>query len=264
MGIKKVKKTFWEQLFKYPSFNVRFWFTIIFVVCIFCFLIYLLFVKLQIAKNTADQIALINLIIQFATLTLGIFAAYYALRQLIETRFTGLDEAGMQELKHSHYSRAFEKWREAFYIRPDASVFTNMCETLLLLGDYDTFDQLIKTSYSMGFFNKEIFTESSDKIVLLYLKAVRHLLVKNQGEAEKNISNIILLAKDDGLFGFHWDFLDLQRSPVFQDLSGECRDIAVNLISYLSKNMQSNRKKDFELGNFASQLEEQSNVPAAE
>jgi hypothetical protein len=30
---------------------------------------------------------------------LGIFAAYYALRQLVETRFTGLDEAGMQELK---------------------------------------------------------------------------------------------------------------------------------------------------------------------
>ncbi len=259
MATKKVKKDFWEELFVYPSFNIRFGFTLTLVLVMFCVITYFLLFKLHIIEGISDQIATLNLIIQLATLVLGIFAAYYALRQLVETRFTGLDEAGMQELKRNHYSRAFEKWREAFYIRPEAGVFTNMCESLLLVGDYDTFDQYIRMSQRAGFLKKEIFQESFNQIILLYLIATRHLLVKNQGEAEKHITNLIDLVKREGLFGFQWDFIDLQRAPAYQDLNGECRNIAENLISYLSKTIQPTRKTDFEMGNFASQVNGPSN-----
>ena len=160
----------------------------------------------------------------------------------------------MQELKRNHYSRAFEKWREAFYIRPEASVFTNMCEAFLLTGDYDTFDQYARMSESSGFLSKRIIQESSDQIILLYLKAVRHLLVKNQGEAEKHIVNLVTLVKNDKLLGFQWDFIDLQTSNSYQNLTGECKNIADNLISYLQKNISPTRKADFEARNFATQV----------
>jgi hypothetical protein len=256
MAGKKVKKEFWEEFFAYPSFNIRFWFTLTFVLLIFCAITYYLLFQSHIIEGISNQVATLNLIVQSATFVLGIFAAYYALRQLVETRFTGLDEAGMQELKRNHYARAFEKWREAFYIRPEAGVFTNICESLLLIGDYDSFDQYIRMSQGTGFLKKEIFQEPSDQIILLYLRAMRHLLVKNQGEAEKCIVDLVNLTKKETLLGFQWDFLDLQRSQAYQYLNGECRNIAENLISYLQKTLQSARKQEFEGGNFATQANE--------
>lgn len=257
MANRKVKKDFWEQLFKYPSFNHRFGFTVGLILLFFVGITTAIF-KLKIISGVSDQISALNLIVQLALLVLGILAAYYALRQLVETRFINLDEAGMQELKRNHYSRAFEKWREAFYIRPEAAVFTNMCESLLLIGDFDTFDQYARMSESSNFLNKQIIQESSDQIIFLCLKAIRHLLVKNQGEAEKHISALVKLENEDGLSGFQWDFLDLQRSPAYQDLNpdGECRKIAENLIAYLSKTIQPTKRKDFEEGNYATQAVE--------
>ncbi len=256
MALKKINKNFWEKIFNYPSFNIRFRFTLIFVLLIFCIILYFLLFVYNKIEGVSNQIAIINLITQSATLVLGIFAAYYALRQLVETRFIGLDEAGIHEMKRSHYSRAFEKWREAFYIRPEAGVFTNMCESLLLIGDYDSFDQYIQMSQDKGF-KKEIFQEPSDKITLLYLRAIRHLLVKNQGEAEIQIAEIIKITKEDSLLGFSWDFMDLRSSLVYQNVNGECKNIAENLIAYLSKTISHTRKKDFEEGNFSSQVNEQ-------
>jgi hypothetical protein len=177
------------------------------------------------------------------------------LRQLVEARFTGLDEAGQQELKRNHYPRAFEKWKEAFYIRPDAAVFLNMCEALLMFGDDDTFDEYMRLAERRGFPKNVVFQESSDQLILLYLKALRNLLVKNQGEAEKHIATLVSLAKEAGLVGFRWDFIDLRTSKTYQDLpSGECKNIAENVMAYLSGTLQPARKQDFEKGNFASQI----------
>lgn len=256
MPVKKVKKDFWDNLFDYPSFNKRFFFVLIFVLLVFCILAYFVCIKLQVIQSVSDQVAMINLFVQSATLVLGIFAAYYALRQLVETRFISLDEAGTQEIKRFHYLKAFEKWREAFNIRPESGIFTNMCESLLLIGDYNTFDQYVKKIQGTRFFEKEIFQESSDKIVIIYLKIVRHLLVENLGEAKKYILELITLVKQDGLFGLNWDYSDLRTSTVFQDLNtdGEAKKIIENLILYLSKNIPASRKKDFESGNYASQL----------
>ncbi|MDD3007108.1 MAG: hypothetical protein PHX30_06045 [Candidatus Pacebacteria bacterium] len=258
MVVKKINKGFWERFFIYPSFNIRFWFTaIIALFLIVGISFYLIFVR-KICQNISDQISLLNLIVQSVTFVFGILAAYYALRQLIETRFTKLDEAAMQELKRNHYLRAFEKWREAFYIRPETEVFMCMCEALLLAGDFENFDQYIEKAWKTDPLYKNIIREESDEVLLLYLIATRYLLVKNQGKAENEIKKIVVVVKEKGLLGFSWDFMDLRGSPVYQDLNGECRDIAENLVSYLSKNMpmQPKRKIDFEKGLFASQKSE--------
>jgi hypothetical protein len=259
MSNKKNRKSFWEKLFIYPSFNIRFWFTLFFVLLLFIAIAHFLLYEMKVDYSISERIAIVTLVIQSATFVLGIFAAYYALRQLVETRFTGLDQAGMQELKLNHYSRAFEKWKEAFYIRPEAIVFLNMCESLLLICDYDNFDQYIGMSQKVDLLGKNIFQESSDKMILLYLRAMRYLLVKNQGEAEKNIVELVGLAKQESLKGIGWDFMDMQSSSTYLNLSGECKNIAENLMYYLSGRIQPMRKQEFEEGKYTSQIIESSN-----
>ncbi len=256
MAIKKVRTDFWEGIFEFPTFNIRFISTLSAVLLAFIFVGYLILFRLDIITGTSDQIAALNLIIQSATLVLGAFATYYALRQLVETRFNSLDESGMQELKRGHYSRAFDKWREAFYIRPDASVFINMSEALLLVGDYDTFDQYVQMSQQRSFSKRQILAELSDQILVLYLRAARHLIVKNQGEANLRIAEIIELIKNNNLPSLNWDFIDLQRSDGYSRLDGECKVTLDNLISYLQNTMITIKKEDFESGHYASILNE--------
>ncbi len=251
----KIKKEWWEKIFPYPSFNLRFGCILtVVLVCFFVFT-YILLGYSELTQSASDKIATLNLIIQGATLVLGIFAAYYALRQLVETRFTGLDAAGMQELRNKNYVRAFDKWKEAFYIKPETPVFLNMCETLLLIGDYELFDQNTKM-LEQGEVLQELVKEVSDQQILLYLKSIRHLLVKNQGEAEKYIAESLKLAKKNTLLSPRWNFGDVRTSIPFANLQGECRQMSENLILYLSNEMLPTRKADFENGNFASVMEE--------
>jgi len=251
--MRKTEKGFWEHLYRYPSFNVRFISVLITVVLVFIVFTYLALFEFPIVSNVPEQIALLNLVIQGATLVLGIFAAYYALRQLVETRFTGLDQAGMQELKRHNYYRAVEKWKEAFYIKPEIHVFTNMCESLLLAGDYYNFDLYIGMSRKKNFLKG---MEISDQQIIAYLNSIRHLLVENQGEAKKNIRELVGLVKKEGLNSFHWDFADIQTCLSYMNLQGDCKVMAENLILYLAGNMQPARKVEFQDGDFASQAPE--------
>jgi len=249
------KKNIWEKVFNFPSFNTRFLFTLIVTITIFLIIGYFVIFKIDSINDASSKMAAIGLIIQSATFILGIFAAYYALRQLVETRFTGLDEAGMQEIRRKHYTRASSKWKEALYIKSDSTVFLNLCESFLLSKDFDSFDQYVKVIESSdSFIKKEILLEPSDQIILFYLKSVRHLLVKNQGAAEINIEELINLVKNTGLQGFSWEFLDLQTSDIYQNLNGECKNMAENLILYLSQNISQERKVAFENKDFASQI----------
>lgn len=255
--MKKVKKNFWEELFIYPSFNARFGFIFILTLVFFIVIGYWVLFKLYLIDNISDQISVLNLLVQSLTLVLGAFAAYYALRQMVETRFNSLDETGMLELKNKHYLRAIQKWKEAFYIRPEIYVFNNLAETFLLLGDYDAFDQHANTLQRTGLLKKEIVQENSDRITLLFLKSVRHLLVKNQGEAEKHLSKIVdLISEINGLSGFRWDFSDLKDSESYKFLDGECKIIMDNIIAYLTKKMSPKKKEEFESGSFATKQTE--------
>lgn len=257
--MKKARVDIWEKIFVYPSFNIRFGYTLSFILFVFFLFIFIYF-RLNLVSSASDIIASVNLFVQLATLILGGFAAYYALRQLVETRFTGLDQAAYQELKGSHFSRAVEKWREAFFIKPEASIFISMCEALILQGDYPTFDHYIETSSSKSFLKRKIIEEYSDKIILLYLKIIRNLLVKNQGEAEIHLTTLITFANKQELPALDWTFIDLQRSDIYQKLDGECRIISENLIAFLSKTMLPNRLQDFLSGKFATEVDEQASA----
>jgi hypothetical protein len=197
----------------------------------------------------------VSLFILSATLVLGIFAAYYALRQLVETRFNGLDEVARRELSSQHYARAISKWKEAFFIKPEPTVFLSLCESLILVGDYPMFDFYMILPNRKNLFKQDFLEEDYEQIILMYLKSIRHLLVKNQGEAEKNISKLIEQIKISGLPNLNWDFIDLQKSTQYQNLGdGECKNITYNLILYLTKTMSPNRKSDFENKKFSSQV----------
>ena len=246
--MKRGKKDFWEKLFIYPSFNIRFFTVVILILSIFIFIAYITF---NLVKDASNRFELANLLVQSATLVLGIFAAYYALRQLIETRFNNLDESGTDCLKRKHYLRAIRKWKEAFYIKPDMGVFSDLAEAFLLQGDFESFDNHLKTLQLKSLIKPEIFEEESDQLTLLYLEALRHLLVKNQGEAEKKIREVVKLGKEPIVISkFGWDFSDLRDSEVYKNLLGECKRILDNLINYLSKNLSNEQIKAFENGDF--------------
>jgi len=63
MANRKVKKDFWEQLFKYPSFNHRFGFTVSLILLFFIGITIAIF-KLKIISGVSDQISALNLIVQ--------------------------------------------------------------------------------------------------------------------------------------------------------------------------------------------------------
>ncbi len=238
------------MVFAYPSFNKRFVCILFLVLALFAAVgYYLIFVDTRFTELNI-QIEVINTLIQTAALILGIFAAYYALRQLVETRFTELDKAGGLELRDKKYLRAFLKWREAFYVRPDANVFLNASESLLLMGDYENFDKYISTSDRRTFLGNGILTEDEDRVIVFHLKALRNLLVKNQGEAEKYIEEIIPLFKSGGI-PRSWNFSDFQTSIRYLSLEGECKEIADNLIQYLQNQLQADVKEHFEAGRYA-------------
>ena len=246
----KIKKDVWEDIFDFPSFNLRFSSTLLAVLFLFGIGTYVVFTKYSIVDNTSEVLSLLNLIVQFATLVLGLFATYYALRQLVETRFNALEQSGVQEIERNHYFRAFEKWREAFYIKPDAVVFLNMCEALLLLGDYDKFDQYAALSQKPSFKRKRILTEPSEEIILSFLNASRSLLEENRGAAKNHIKRLILLAQEHKLIGLTWDFGDMQRSLSYQLLEGDCKIILSNIINYLTKSMSTDIRASFEEGQY--------------
>lgn len=248
---QKIKENMWEKFFIYPSFSTRFTLTLSVIIVIISIIVTVLLSLTNLFPSLQDKLALLNLTVQVSTFVLGIFAAYYALRQLVETRYTGLDQAGMQELQRKNYSRAILNWKEASYIRPEAAVFLNLFETLLLIGDFEQFDDYMKRFETPLLIEKNIFAEMSDDVTLMFLKAIRHLMVKNQGEAERYISSIVEVVSKETNFILSWNFRDLRGAKLFQDLGGECRVMAENLISYLSYQLPQGIKNKFESGNFS-------------
>lgn len=259
--MKKNNKNIWEIFFTYPSFDKRFKVAISIILIIFITISLFMIFGTDNFKGPQDIVALANLMVQSATLVIGILAAYYALRQLLENKLTPLDEAGHRELREKNYSRAFDKWKEAFQIKQDVDAFNNSSEALLLSGDYKTFDQYMKIPDSKAFLKKETFKDPADQMTILYLKAVRHLLEENQGLAKAYIQKIIQLAQERGSSSINWNFQDLQSSKNYLSLAveGDCKHIIDNLIAYLSKEVSStpmsdSRKESFEAGNYATQV----------
>lgn len=246
----KKSKDLWEHILAYPSFNLRFSFVVVVILLLFSGIAYFLYPTFS---TVSDKLTFLNLIVQGATLILAIFAAYYALRQLVETRFIGLDQSAMADLKNMQYFSAIKKWKEAFYIKPEARIFSNLAESFLLLGDLDMFDQHMKMLGRGGLTQINILQETSDQLAVLYLKCVRYLLVENLGEAKEILKQLVKIGKDkDTLIRFRWDFSDIQSCEGYRNLTGDSKIISNNLFVYLQRSMSARRKQEFESGTFSS------------
>lgn len=232
-----MKKSFWEFIFLAPSFSQRFWWTVLLLIFIF-FIATVLLIKMEGVENPFSErgVSLIGLMIQAGALVLGIFAAHYGLRQLGESRYSNLDNSAQEYLDNGKYSKAYDKWKEAFYIRPEPGMFLNMGEMLVFVRDYVRFDELfIKNSFEK-YFPGEI--DADEKLVELYLIASRHLLEKNLGEGEKVIKKMIEISADSKTPVIPvsiWDFNYMRAMLAKQNpqLSGECRVLIENMISFL-------------------------------
>ncbi len=249
--MNKNSKSFWEWMFKYPTFDRRYTFSASVGVLVLFLIWSIITFKTNIIQNTSDQLSFLNLLVQAATLILGLFAAYYALRQLIETRFATLDSGAMQDLRDRHYKRAILKWKEAFYVHQNTDVFLNLCETMILSANLQEFDENAHMLDTDKQLQLKILQEDVDQLIYLYLKAVRHLLVKNQGEAEKLIGEVVNTIKLKGRLELSWNFLDLLGSePYLKLTTGDCKTIIDNLIAYLKNEMAEDRREVFENGTY--------------
>lgn len=244
----KNKRNFWEKIFKHPSFNKRFFvFVTIATIAIALAFLFLVFTD-NIVSTAEEKIAMGNLIIQFATLIMGIFAAYYALRQLVETRFTALDQSASNEVEKRHYSRAYSNWKDAFYIKRDPYIFLNMIESLLLIKDYQSFDRYVNYIENTN----NILNERSDQLIFLFLKATRHFLVENLGEGKSILSDLIELNKHKKITNTGWEFNTLLASNVYRELeeNSEAQIIINKLSQYIDGKLTEKEQVTFESGQY--------------
>lgn len=246
--MNRKKKKIWDKF----SFNVGFIATVVTALLIFLVTYQVIVFKLQLVKGLELRMEFANLMVQVAVLFLGIIAAFFALRQLVEARFNGLDEMALRDLRRKQYLRASQRWSDAFRIKQEPDVYLNLCEALLLQGDYVNFDDRFSLSAKKGFFKTDLITEDSDKLVLNFLGMMRHLLVKNQGVAENYVREIINLVKNNSAQSLNYSFDDIRTSKVYLDLEdGDCKKIVENTMKYISKSFSQEERISFEGGRYA-------------
>lgn len=248
---KKIKsRNFWEFFFKNPTFSLRFWIVSCLALLVTASIIFGLIITLGIRGDFEKVTTLVGVVMQGATLIFAVVASYLALRQLVETRINTTEQLAWGEMRRGNYRRASSKWKDTLYMLPEPHRFTNLCEVLLLGGFYDEFDEQISKA-EQRFYRNQLLIEDSEKVNVLHLKATRHLLVRNQGEAEKFIDVIREIFAENGRVNTGWKFADLIASPEYSKLTGECRTILDNLINYIDGTMQPEIIKAFELGEYA-------------
>lgn len=250
--MKQNEQNLWEKAFRYPSFNFRFWTTIVFVLILIISITSYILIGTKLISGAQNILSFLALVVQAATFLLALFAAFYALRQLIEARTVGLETAADNHLQKRNYTSAIKLWKESLYIKPDPATFLNLCEAMLLSGDFEMFDRYIGISEVTGTFKKQFSYNSSDRAVLLYLKCMRQLFVENLGEAKIQINLVLKLPSEIRLaVAKRWNFLDLQTSSIYLDLAGDCRSISDNLVLYFQGKMVPAHQAKFENGEFS-------------
>jgi len=247
------KKNFWEKFFVHPTFNIRFGFSVAFLIIlsIICVTIGIKFLKIS---DLNEKLNFINVVIQGATFLFAVIAVYFAFRQLIESRLDKLKTNAYGYLKTKNYEKAIQLWKEAFYIKEEFDTFANLLEAYLITKSYKEFDEEIENLKKIGLIEKLV-NGYRESIIFLFLKITRHLLTENIGNAKPYLENIINLIKEKNLTlerGFlMWDFSDLKQSEAYTNLKGESIKILDNLIRYLTDSMNFEERKSFEEGNYS-------------
>lgn len=205
--------------------------------------VYALTIKLSPSENLANNISLLN---QATTIIFAIFAGYFAFQQLVEYRLEKLKEQANLYFKQPSYLRAIQYYEEAYAINPkDFSLLAELIEVYLCVEDFKKFDERITQL-------EKLVVEDYEKSTVAYLKVCKHLFKQDLGSVNNTLKTYIdLVQKEPGaLLQFRWDFSDIQKSGVYKKLDGEVKTIFENLVNYLNKNLDEEKKKRFESGDY--------------
>jgi len=235
------KRLFSKFLNKAPLIRKYWIFVVLFSIIVFV-LCYLIIKNLE--KN--DQRLYLPLVVQSATLIFAVYAGYLAFKQLMENRRDKLREDGDRYLTRKQYKRATECYLEVSKIKPnDYESLSNILEVYLLNRN------LIKFVEGLPILNK-LAIEDGEKLVCSYLAAANYLLEMYNSRAREEIDDIMTLNKKNpqALEYINWNFEDIKKSSVYENLEGESKKILENLVRYLSKGMNAEQIKKFEGGDY--------------
>lgn len=204
---------------------------------------YVLTIKSSPSENLANNISLLN---QATTIIFAIFAGYFAFQQLVEYRLEKLKEQGYLYFKQKSYLRAIQYYEEAYAINPkDFSLLAELLEVYLCLGDFKKIDDKINQL-------EKLIVEDYERSTIAYLRVCKHLFKQDLGSAKAELKSYIELVtkKPATLLLFNWDFSDIRNCELCQKLDGEAKTIFDNLVSYLNKRLDEEKKKRFEVGDY--------------
>lgn len=204
---------------------------------------YALVVFLSSPENLDTNLILLN---QATTLLFAIFVGYFAFQQVVEYRLDKLKEQANLYFKQPSYLRAIQYYEEAYSINPkDFSLLAELLEVYLCIGGFKNFDEKISRL-------EKLIVEDYEKSTVAYLKICEHLFKQDLGSAKTELKSYIDLVQKDPevLEQFRWDFSDIRKCDLCKELDGDVKTIFENLVNYLHKNLDEEKKKRFETGDY--------------
>lgn len=202
-------------------------------------IVYTLVIYLSPKENLSNNLTILN---QATTLMFAIFVGYFAFQQVIEYRLDKLKEQAILYFKQPSYLRAIQYYEEAYAIDPkDFSLLAELLEVYLCIGEFKKFDEKIGRL-------EKLIVEDYEKSTVAYLKVCEHLFKQDLGSAKTELKSYIDLVQKDPevLEQFRWDFSDIRKCDLCKELDGDVKTIFENLVNYMHKNLDEEKKKRFE------------------
>lgn len=206
-------------------------------------IVYTLVIYLSPKESLGNNLTILN---QATTLIFAIFVGYFAFQQVIEYRLDKLKEQANLYFKQPSYLRAIQYYEEAYAIDPkDFSLLAELLEVYLCIGEFKKFDEKIGRL-------EKLIVEDYEKSTVAYLKVCEHLLKQDLGSVKTELKSYIDLVQKNPevLERFRWDFSDICKCDSYKNLEGDVKAIFDNLVSYLNKKLDEDKKKRYENGDY--------------
>lgn len=246
--LQKRKKGLFEKIFTYPSFSLRFGVSI--GILLFFSLLAVILIIPRIT-TWANRFSALNLLLQGITLIFGIVAAFFALKQLTESRYSKLEEMGGKDLRAGRYFSALSNWREALFIKPTSAVLLNLMEAYLISEELKDFDEMLGYLEKKKSFQQKTIKEPKDYLIYCYLKVFRSLFIENMGAAKDCLKEMLdFTAEKEFKQNIGWSFDDVKKCVLYKQLTGDHKKVADNLIYYLERRLTTEDEKLFKSGNY--------------
>lgn len=179
-------------------------------------------------------------------LVFAIFIGYYAFLQVLENRQEKFIQQAFQFLRDDYLERAREYFEKAYLIdTKDFGILATLLELHLMLKEWAKFNDRITL------LEKEII-EDKERLLVFYLKAAKNLLQQDLGNAKTEIAALVSFIRDnaDVLNRLSWNFGDLRDAKVTQALTGDPKQIFLNLCDYLQRSLPEQKREAFESGTY--------------